>query len=247
MKICKYCNKEMDVNPKVFANHVRWCPENKTNGDKGKKKLSEKSFERYAETSKLIEYHVKCKNCGENFVLNERESRFKRRNGKYFCSYKCQRKRSDECKQKISNITKELWKNEEYANKIITNNTNKNPRFSSKGEEEIKKYLKDNYTNDNWTSGGGFKYDGVRLTRDMYSNKLKVIVEYDGIWHFEDIKGQLADKQMKDNKLEEWVLDNGWRLIRIKDILYQGDKIRWLNILLDAIYNRNEQIIKLYE
>jgi len=81
----------------------------------------------------------------------------------------------------------------------------------------------------------------------MYSNKLKVIVEYDGIWHFEDIKGQLADKQMKDNKLEEWAINNGWRLIRIKDILYQKDKTKWLNILLDAIYNRSEQIIKLYE
>ncbi len=247
MKSCNYCNKEFDVNPKIFANHVRWCPENKTNGDKGKSKLSEKSFERYAETSKMIEHKVSCKICSTEFILNEREGKFKKRNGKYFCSYKCQRTRSPECKSKISLSTKQLWLNEEYANKIITNNTNKNPRFSSKGEEEIKKYLKDNYINDEWTSGGGFKFDDIRLTRDMYSNKLKIIVEYDGIWHFEDIKGQLADKQLKDKKLEEWVIDNNWRLIRIKDVLYQKDKNKWLNILLDAIYSRKEKIIKLYE
>ena len=36
---CKYCNRELNVNSKIFANHVRWCPENKTNGDKGRKKI----------------------------------------------------------------------------------------------------------------------------------------------------------------------------------------------------------------
>lgn len=249
-KICKYCkNRFEEINPKVFANHVRWCPENRTNGDKGRKKLSEKSFERYAETSKPVEHHVKCQNCDKNFILNEREGHFKKRKGKYFCSIKCANTRewTEKSREKLGNSVRLLWQNEEYVNKIITNNTNRNPRFTSKGEEEIKKYLKSNYISDNWTSGGGFKYDGVRLTRDMYSNKLKVIVEYDGIWHFEDIKGQLADKQIKDSKLEEWVIKNGWRLIRLKDDLYQKDKHKWLNILIDAIYNCQEQIIKLYE
>ena len=244
---CKYCNRELNVNSKIFANHVRWCPENKTNGDKGRKKLSEKTFENYKLISPINDHYVKCNICENNFILSERESRFKKRKGKYFCCIKCSKARSNDCKSKISISTKRLWQNEEYANKILCNNTNRNRKFSSKGEEEIKKYFKDNYKEDMWTSGGGFKYNNLILTRDMYSNKLKIIFEYDGIWHFEDIKGQLKDKQLKDETLEEWIINNdGWRLIRLKEELYLKNKIYWINKLVDSIYNGNEKIIKFY-
>ena len=51
---------------------------------------------------------------------------------------------------------------------------------------------------------------------------------------------------MKDNLLEKWVIENNWRLIRLKDDLYRKNKKYWLNNLLNSIYNSNEQIIKLY-
>jgi very-short-patch-repair endonuclease len=246
MKICKYCNIQIDDKHSIYANHVRWCDKNETNGDKGINNVSISKIKYYQNLYPINEYNVSCKICGKDFKLIERESKFNKRNGKYFCSYKCSRKRSEEAKKKISLSTKKLWMNEEYANKVVKNNTNRNRRFTSKGEEEIKKYLKETYIVDGWTSGGGFKYKDVYLTRDMYSNKLEIIVEYDGIWHFKDIHGQLEQKIEKDRLLEEWCIKNNWRLIRIKDDLYRKNSKYWMEQLLISIYNSNEQIIKLY-
>ena len=50
----------------------------------------------------------------------------------------------------------------------------------------------------------------------------------------------------KDSILEEWCLQNNWKLIRIKDDLYTKDKVKYLQILLNSIYNENKQIIKIY-
>jgi hypothetical protein len=246
MKICKYCGIEIEGKHSLYANHVRWCNKNDTNGDKGSSNNSKNKTEFYRKIYPINEYNVTCDVCKKDFILNERESRFKKRKGRYFCSYKCSRYRSQGCRDKLRITAANLWKNEEYANKVIVNNTNRNKIFTSKGEEEIKKFLKETYINDEWTSGGGFKYNGINLTRDMYSNKLKVIVEYDGVWHFKDIHGQLEDKQMKDRLLDEWVIKNDWRIIRLKDDLYRKDKNKWLDKLIDCIYNRSETIIKLY-
>ena len=84
------------------------------------------------------------------------------------------------------------------------------------------------------------------LSRDLYSNKLKISIEYDGIWHFENINGQLLNKQKKDMALEDWTILNGWRLIRIKEDLYKIDKKLWLDRLIESVYNSSEQIIKIY-
>lgn len=246
MKVCKYCKKMIEGKHSIYANHVRWCDKNNTNGDKGRKKISKKKIERDAEEFPSIDFEVKCLSCSSFFILNERESKFKKRKGRYFCSYKCARKRNESTKLKISISTIELWKDEVYMNKVISNNANKNRRFTSKGEEEIKKYLKEKFQSDEWTSGGGFKYKDVILTRDMYSNKLKTIIEYDGIWHFKDIHGQLAEKQLKDLLIEEWCLQNNWRLIRLKDDLFRKDKVKYLNILIESIYNKSDQIVKIY-
>jgi len=247
MKVCKYCNKEIEGSHSVYANHVRWCDKNKTNGDKGGNKISEAKKKYYEENRKEIEHNVICNRCFENFTITEVKSKFKSRRNRYFCSIKCSKSRSDdETKRKISESTKKLWKNEEYANKIIKNNTNRNIRFSSKGEEEIKYYLKENHKLDNWTSGGGFKYKDKILTRDIYSNDLKIIVEYDGVWHFKDIHGKLEEKQTKDRLLEEWVIVNDWRIVRISDDLYRKEKEKYLEILINSIYNRLDKVIKIY-
>jgi len=137
---------------------------------------------------------------------------------------------------------KKKWQDPEYA--ILA--MGRLRKFTSKGEEEVKKYFKDNYPNDEWTFGGPIKYDDILLTRDLYSNKLKVSIEYDGIWHFKDIHGQLEEKQIKDNKLEKWTVDNDWRLIRIKDELFIKNKDLYLKKLIDCVYNKSDQIIKIY-
>lgn len=248
MKKCNYCGIEIEGRHSLYANHVRWCDKNDTNGDKGSKNISKNKVELYKKLYPINEYIVTCEICKSWFLLNERESKFKKRKGRYFCSKKCSNTRqwTEESKNKISISTKNLWKDEEYANKVIVNNTNRNRRFTSKGEEEIKKYLKETFNDDEWTSGGGFRYNDVQLTRDMYSNKLKVIVEYDGIWHFKNIHNQLEEKQMKDRLLDEWVVNNNWRIVRLKDELYRKNKDKWLTELIDCIYNRNESVIKLY-
>ncbi len=112
--------------------------------------------------------------------------------------------------------------------------------FSSKNERAIIKYFKENFPNDEWTSGGMIIQDGVRISRDMYSNKLKVCFEYDGIWHFKDIHDQLESKQHKDQLLEEWCLENDYRLIRVDELVYENE-----NQIVDLVYNNKEQIIKI--
>ena len=67
MKVCKYCNKEIEGSHSVYANHVRWCDKNKTNGDKGGNKISEAKKKYYEENRKEIEHNVICNRCFENF------------------------------------------------------------------------------------------------------------------------------------------------------------------------------------
>lgn len=248
MKVCKYCNKEIEGSHSVYANHVRWCDKNKTNGDKGGNKISEAKKKYYEDVNGSLKvYEVECFRCKKITTIEEPSNKYPIKE-KYFCSRRCSNIRdfTVETKRKMSNRLIENWKNEEYANKIIKNNTNRNIRFTSKGEEEIKNYLKENHKLDNWTSGGGFKYKDKILTRDIYSNDLKIIVEYDGVWHFKDIHGQLEEKQIKDRLLEEWVIDNDWRIVRISDDLYRKEKEKYLEILIKSIYNKSDKVIKIY-
>jgi very-short-patch-repair endonuclease len=44
-----------------------------------------------------------------------------------------------------------------------------------------------------------------------------LIIEYDGIYHFKNIYGNLLQVQQKDNQLEKWCKENKWKLIRINE------------------------------
>jgi hypothetical protein len=44
MKKCKYCEKEIEGKHSLYANHVRWCDKNTTNGDKGISEVLSKSI-----------------------------------------------------------------------------------------------------------------------------------------------------------------------------------------------------------
>ena len=52
--------------------------------------------------------------------------------------------------------------------------------FSSKAERELIKYLQEKHGEDNFTHGHLAKYEGVCLNPDVYSKKLKIVIEYDG-------------------------------------------------------------------
>jgi very-short-patch-repair endonuclease len=117
--------------------------------------------------------------------------------------------------------------------------------FTSKGECELREYFKRNFPDDGWT-WGGCRYNGRMLSRDLFSKKLKVCIEYDGIWHFKDIHGQLKDKQEKDEILNNWCKGMGYRMIRIKEELYKSNKKFWLTKLQDEVYNGTDQLVKFY-
>jgi hypothetical protein len=74
----------------------------------------------------------------------------------------------------------------------------------------------------------------------MWSDKLKICFEYDGVWHFKDIHNQLAKKQLKDALLEQWCLLNNYRLIRVDEDFY-------INIqqIEELIYKQTDKIIKI--
>lgn len=255
-QVCKYCGQNFEhINRNAYANHVRWCEKN-PNTDKEKHSRDIKirrSFELDKKLGKITEFQVECFKCGKPFKVKERKKQFPKKK-KYFCSKSCASSRSGnkkwlenriskEFKQKMSNSMQEKWTDSDFAARCIKNSKK---YFSSKGECEVRKIFQGKYPEDGWTQGGHLKVKTKGITRDMYSNKLKVCVEYDGIWHFKDIKGQLSEKHKKDLLLEQWCLDNGWRLIRIDEHLYQTDKEYWIEKLEQEIYHGTEQIVKFW-
>lgn len=252
-RICKYCKNDFShLSGRQFSNHVRWCPDNvdydhRLFVEKHKTKTQQREDRARGE---LTEYTVKCNKCNILFVVIERSKQYPKKK-KYFCSSKCAYSRSlstkwinsrktPEFRQRQGELSRQRHLDGIYAdqyNRII---------FSSAGERSVRDYFKEKYPNDEWTSGGCFRIEGEGHVRDLYSNKLKVCIEYDGIWHFKDIKGQLIKKHRKDMMFEKWCLNNNWRLIRIDEDLFKNDPDKWYKILEDAVYGSKELIIKYF-
>lgn len=141
---------------------------------------------------------------------------------------------TDSWKENIRFKNKQNWKDGKvtYSQKRL---------FSSKNEREIVMYFKRNFPNDEWKSGGRLKLnDTESLSRDMWSDKLKICFEYDGVWHFKDIYGQLSKKQNKDRLFEQWCAVNNYRLVRIDENLYKN-----VQQVEELIYFCQESIIKI--
>jgi hypothetical protein len=216
MYICEECKKEFEKFQDK-ANHIRWKHLDNTEYIKNARKAY---FEKVDEqvNGKWIYEDILCnkKNCNNIIHIKYRENK---RKNKYFCSLKCSQshKHSELSKKKQSDAIKKAWKNGIYNTDSFREKQSKNIKFSSKKEREIVNYFKTNYPNDEWKSGGGLYYRGEEISRDLYSNKLKICFEYDGIWHFKNIHNQLDKKQRKDKLLEEWCIENKYRLIRIDE------------------------------
>lgn len=240
--ICEICGEVFDTG-RIKSNHVRW--KHKDNS-KYLSKLSDISTVRLENKygGKIKSFIVNCYKCRTQFEVLERENKFPKKD-KYFCCQSCANKRVHTIATKrliskkhklnpiFSELAKKLWQDPEYITKQLKNNKRK---FTSKGEEEIRKYFMETYPDDGWTFGGHLLIDEIGLIRDLYSKKLKICVEYNGIWHYKDIHGQLAEKQLKDKKLKKWCRINGYKLIIVKDDEYRKNKEKVLQSLEKRIY-----------
>lgn len=214
MYSCEICREEFKSN-NIKANHIRWKHKDNT-----KYKLKISNIQKRAEEEKhgkwIIEKTICSKhNCNKEFEIKYRTNKKKE---KYFCCRSCANYRgstkkyfTDEVKKKCASASKKAWGDGIYKNNKI---------FTSKNERLLVKYFKEKFPDYKWKNGGSLKYKDQRIVRDLWSDVLKICFEYDGVWHFKDIHGQLEKKQQKDKLLEEWCLENNYRLIRIDELEY---------------------------
>ena len=249
-KECPYCKEIIEGKHANYANHVRWCKQNpnydEINKNKnisiGVQKNRDKKFGKY----KI--FSVLCNNCSKIVKVREREKQFPKKE-KYFCNTSCANTRchSEETKQKISKkvsiSNRKLWKDPNHIQKMLSSQKS---IFISKGEFAIRKYFQWNFPQHRWTFGGNLKHNGSRLIRDLYSNKLKICIEYDGIWHFKNICNQLDHKQKQDQALEDWCLKNNFRLIRIREEIFLKNEEFWINQLVKEVFSGVGKIVKFY-
>ena len=142
-------------------------------------------------------------------------------------------------------MKKKLEEDPHYLDKLLQAALNRHI-FTSKNEVLIRDFIINNHKEDEWTFGGILKCGNYRIVRDLYSSKLKICFEYDGIWHFKDIHGQLEDKRNKDNALEKWCLENNWTLIRVSETWFQKHN-KDVKEIENILYNSKVSIIKLGE
>lgn len=261
---CPICGKIFSI--KGFKQHIRKEHYNKSNSIKNsggynghyldvgfKQKISKATSESNKKRSiaKFGEYknfEVKCANplCDNHFIVCVREKMFQSK--KFYCSTKCAHQRNVSTKQKISktlkNRAKYLKENDPVEFARCFGYKSNNRRFTSQNERLIRDFIIQNFPLDGWTFGGCLKMNGLGISRDLYSDKLKICVEYDGIWHFKDIHGQLATKQKKDNALEKWCKFNNYRLIRISESWFIEEHHKNIDDVIHLIYNTTEQILK---
>lgn len=218
---CPICNQIFSI--KAFSQHIRKEHYNKSNNIKNSggynghyndinfiQKISKAAYKnnkiRYDKKLGIYkDFEVECSNpnCRKHFIIRIREKNFLKKKH-YFCCKHCSKVRiiSNEQKKKISKTLKILAKNlkdtnpKEFARCFGPKQNNR--KFTSKNERLIRNFIIKTFPNDEWTFGGCLTIDGISgISRDLYSNKLKICFEYDGIWHFKNIHGQLELKQKK--------------------------------------------------
>jgi len=239
---CSECSQRFDSHSQK-ANHIRWKHRDNTRYFQRFKLASSKREE--VKHGKWLFIDCICHNCSSKFQSRIREGKEHPR----FCCQSCAnvRHHSNSTKQLISESVSKKWNDEEYARKCLFSNRIIRKRWSSKGEVEIRDSFRSSFPEDGWTFGGRLKVgDHLYVSRDLYSSKLKICIEYDGVWHFKDIHHQLAQKQEKDRALEIWCRQNSWRLIRISDDVYNRDRKLGLSMLVEEVQNGTESIRKFY-
>lgn len=232
---CKECDFETN-NLGIYRNHVRWKHKSSKNTENYKNfinKLNDTRSKKYR-TEEVISI---CPECNKEFKnikhinpdLNTEYLQYT------YCSKSCANKQGSKHVDysKVSKWAKENprgFTTPEIRDRIIKT---KSKIWSSKREREIIQHFKENFNNDGWTHGRIYK----NLYPDLWSRKLKIIIEYDGIWHFKDIHKQLERKQQIDRELLKYCKENGYRLIRIdEDLKISIEEIE------NAVYNSNKEL-----
>lgn len=188
-----------------------------------------------------------CEWCHNQFTVSMLEGQLEKRCCSRSCSTALSNKEriengyiqpiwSEDRRKLQSDSTKKLWENPDYAKSVLSNNK----YFTSKNEVLIREHFINNFSEDGWTFGGSIKIGDSRITRDLYSKKLKICFEYDGIWHFKDIHDQLEGKQAKDRLLEQWCIENQYSLIRLDEDKFMDGSLKMLE---EIFYSLKEPTI----
>lgn len=243
MKQCEICDIIFESS-RQYSNHIRWKHKNilykKSKCSFCAKDFRNENLEKHISVCPKNPSNIrKCLFC--NAIISVRYNKFcnsvcsaKYNNAKKDYSIIDRSYITDSWKENISKQIKIYWENGTYKHTNI---------HRSKNEISIFNYFKTTFPNDLWKAGGRLKLsNGDILSRDMWSDKLKICFEYDGIWHFENICNQLPKKQLKDKLLEEWCIVNNYRLVRIDELKFEN-----VNQIKDLIYNNTLPIIKIGE
>jgi len=225
---CNECGQQYE-NPRSGSNHIRWHHKKIT--------YSKEAIERRAKKP-IVVFKKKCENCGEKFEsLRDKKC----------CSTYCASRLAYQHVNK-NNISKGMKRHiKENPDHPWIQPWKSEKRYTSQNEVKIREYFRLNFPNDDWTFGTLCHYKWTQLNPDLWSKKLRVVFEYDGIWHFKDVHGQLKRKKLKDKLLEKWCKKNSYRLIRISDdeFLKHGFD-HWIKILKNEIYFGTSFVKKYY-
>lgn len=199
---------------------------------------------------KKVDNPVNCKTCGKEIIINATPNSFNKMIEKgVFCSKECRPKRviSDEVRAKMKQGFKNYIDNltaEQYKEKF---SRNKSAIFfqPSKGELLLLTLLQERFPDYNFKSEDMIKHKGKFISIDIFSHEKKIYLEYDGIWHLTDIRGQLKRKQDKEEVLKDYCELNGIRLIRVTDHNYRKEKDLFEEIC-KVIEDDSIKFIKLY-
>jgi hypothetical protein len=240
--ICDMCDFQT-TNGKIMSNHKRWKHKTDKNSEKYKlfqAKLSE-AFKRRIKWIKTT-CEVECPECGATFMTTKEENKLTNevRYSRHYCSTSCAHKQGS----KFTDYKKVAeWQKAHPSGCFSLEWKINHPEFAknfSKRELEIVNYFKTHFPEDEWKQGfinGSTKVDGFMINPDLWSKKLKVVIEYDGIWHFKDIHGQLERKQNADKATLKFCKENGYRLIRIDEDLNISNEI-----IENEVYNNKNEL-----
>lgn len=234
-ELCDFCTE----NGKVMSNHKRWkhiTPKGSEKYDATVQKLSKERRER-------IRFQQICPECKKAFEVIATKTQIENNKYRHYCSKFCANKQGS----KYVDYSKvSIWQKEHPTGcfstewKLAHPDSNVSKKNHSKRELEIVSYFKSKFPDDEWKQGlidGDHRHNGILLCPDLWSKKIGVVIEYDGIWHFEDIHNQLEHKQKTDKELMQFCRDNNLRIIRIdEELKLTNEQIE------NAIYNSNKMV-----
>lgn len=164
-------------------------------------------------------------------------------------------KRKDLIEKRTTNLLNWVKNNpEEHYNKCI-----KKKFYVSKPEMELYKYICKYFKNLDFKNNQQLKNKKWFLINktnrrqiDILSKKEKIIIEFDGIFHFKKIgnKQKFLKIVEKDKELDNFAFKNNWTLIRVGNLQYSykapsGFKESCLLLLKNIIDNRDRGVFKI--